>query len=315
MANIWGRGYSVSSSDEEDIVLIQLYSIWSHIPEHINPTLFSIGPIPIRWYGMLYLTGWLLVYLLVVYRVESEHLPYTRKTVDEVILYCLYGCLIGGRLGYVFLYDFRYFYNNPLQIFFPFNGPVGINYVGISGLSYHGSVMGILVAYTFFSYKRKINFWHLSDVIVSAVPLGYTLGRVGNFINGELYGRVTASPLGMYFPSDPSHQLRHPSQLYEAFFEGLALFVILWSLRRLKIFDGFIFSLYFIGYGTARFLIEFVRQPDPHLGLILELFTLGQILSLGMILGGFIVLAKKTSVIHIGQKVINSKFNKTRILP
>jgi len=152
-------------------------------------------------------------------------------------------------------------------------------------------LFGILVA-----KKKGINYWHFGDIIASTAPLGYTLGRLANFINGELYGRITTSSLGMYFPSDPTHQLRHPSQLYEAFFEGVLLFVIVWSLRKVKVFDGFLCSLYFIGYGLTRFFIEFVRQPDPQVGFVLAHFTMGQILCVGMIVGGFaLVLIKVRS--------------------
>ena len=128
-----------------------------------------------------------------------------------------------------------------------------------------------------------------------AIPLGYTFGRLGNFINGELYGRVTTVPWGMYFPLDPTHQLRHPSQLYEAFFEGILLFIILWSLRETKFFDGFLFSLYLIGYGLVRIFIEFVREPDSQLGFILGSFTMGQILCICMILGGILIMMRRGS--------------------
>jgi phosphatidylglycerol:prolipoprotein diacylglycerol transferase len=135
----------------------------------------------------------------------------------------------------------------------------------------------------------------LYDLALSVTPLGYTLGRVGNFINGELYGRVTTSPLGMYFPLDTTNQLRHPSQLYEAFFEGLLLFAILWYLRKKKYFDGFISSMYLVGYGAARFFIEFYREPDPQVGLILGYFTMGQILCLCMILSGLLIMLVRRS--------------------
>jgi phosphatidylglycerol:prolipoprotein diacylglycerol transferase len=226
----------------------------------------------------------------VIYRIKSEKLQYTTKIINDFFLWAILGSLIGGRLGYVFLYDFGFFYNHPLKVFLPLEYSSGINYTGISGLSYHGSVIGILFASMFFCRKNKIAFWHLLDLCLSATPLGYTLGRLGNFINGELYGRVTTSPLGMYFPLDITNQLRHPSQLYEAFFEGLLLFVILWSLRKKKYFDGFISSMYLIGYGVTRFFIEFVRKPDPQLGLISGYFTMGQILCLCMILSACIVM-------------------------
>ena len=130
----------------------------------------------------------------------------------------------------------------------------------------------------------------METILIPAIPLGYTFGRIGNFINGELYGRVTTVPWAMYFPLDDTHQLRHPSQLYEAFFEGIILFIILWTLRKIKIFDGFLSALYLIGYGMIRFFIEFLREPDPQLGLVIGPLTMGQILSLVMIGCGITVL-------------------------
>jgi phosphatidylglycerol:prolipoprotein diacylglycerol transferase len=147
-----------------------------------------------------------------------------------------------------------------------------------------------LLAGVIFCRVKKIDFWHFADTVVVGIPLGYTLGRVGNFINGELYGRVTTLPWGMYFPLDPTHQLRHPSQLYEAFFEGILLFAVLWRFRKIKLFDGFIFCLYIVGYGMARFFVEFVREPDVQIGLTLGYFTRGQVLCACMILCGVFVM-------------------------
>lgn len=271
-----------------------LKRMWHHIPEHINPTIFSIGPIQIRWYGILYLTAFVLVYFLVVYRIKIERLQYSKETIRDLLIWAILGSLVGGRVGYILFYNFKYFWANPLKIFLPFDASSGFAYTGICGLSYHGSVIGILLVSILFGYNKRINFWHLGDIMISVIPLAYTLGRLGNFINGELYGRPTTSSWGMYFPLDPTHQLRHPSQLYEAFFEGVVLFIILWGLRKKKLFDGFLLSLYFIGYGLARFFIEFVREPDPHLGFVTGYFTMGQILCLGMILGGIIILLKKS---------------------
>ena len=156
-------------------------------------------------------------------------------------------------------------------------------------MSYHGGVIGLVIVTIWFCRKKRINAWKFADFIVPAVPLGYTLGRLGNFANGELYGRPTSWVGGMYFPLDPLQQLRHPSQLYEAFFEGLVLFAILWVLRKKKVFHGFLAALYLIGYGSFRFLIEFVREPDPQLGFVLLGLTMGQILCLSMILAGGLI--------------------------
>jgi phosphatidylglycerol:prolipoprotein diacylglycerol transferase len=162
-------------------------------------------------------------------------------------------------------------------------------------MSYHGGMIGIVLAFIVFCYKRKINHWQFADMGVPGIPAGYTFGRMGNFINGELYGKITDLPWGMYFPTDPTHQLRHPTQLYEAFFEGIFLFVIFWTLRNKSPFYGFLPGLYLMGYGIVRFFIEFYRMPDEHLGTILFFLTTGQILCLAMIAGGIVfwLFAKK----------------------
>lgn len=266
---------------------------WQHIPEHINPIIFSIGPVEIRWYGVLYVMAFVVVYLLIAYRIKTEKLKCTKETIASLLVIGILVAVVGGRLGYVLFYNFDYFWEHPLKIFFPLEVRPEVRFTRLSGLSYHGSVIGILIGGIIIAKKYKLDFWYLGDIIISAIPLGYTLGRIGNFINGELYGRVTTSFWGMYFPLDPTHQLRHPSQLYEAFFEGIVLWIILWRLRKIKNVDGLLFGLYFIGYGLARFFIEFVREPDAEAGLVLGYFTTGQVLCGGMIVAGIFVLLIK----------------------
>jgi len=152
-------------------------------------------------------------------------------------------------------------------------------------MSYHGGVIGIVIAWYLFARKNKISIFKIADLIIPAVPLGFTFGRLGNFINGELYGRVTESAIGMYFPSAMDGLVRHPSQLYEAFFEGLVLFAIVWPLRKKKLFTGFISGLYIFGYGFFRFFIEFYREPDEHLGFVLGSLSMGQVLCIAMMIG------------------------------
>ena len=265
------------------------FSIWSHIPEHINPVAFCIGPLEIRWYGMMYVVAFFIVYYLVLYRLEKEKFEFTKKVINNFIFWVVLGVLIGGRLGYVLFYGLKYFIANPFRIISPFDFSRGFHYTGIYGMSYHGGLCGAAFACVIFCRRNKINFWRLADLFIPAVPLGYAFGRLGNFINGELYGRVTNVSWGMYFPLDLTRQLRHPSQLYEAFFEGIFLFIILWSLRKVKYFDGFIFSLYLVGYGVLRFFIEFFREPDPQLGFILGPFTMGQIFCFSMVAAGILI--------------------------
>jgi phosphatidylglycerol:prolipoprotein diacylglycerol transferase len=206
------------------------------------------------------------------------------------LLWTILGLIVGARLGYVLFYNFSYYLSHPLEILLPFEFSGGIRFVGISGMSYHGGAIGVLLATLIFCRKRAISFWNILELFSPAVPLGYTFGRIGNFINGELYGRRTDVPWGMYFPLDSLHQLRHPSQLYEAFFEGLVLFAILWSIRRRSPFDGFLFAAYLFGYGFVRFFIEFFREPDVQLGLIFGgVFTMGQALCLLMMAAGVLI--------------------------
>jgi len=271
------------------------FSLWSHIPEHINPVAFHIGPLEIRWYGIMYVVAFFIVFLLAFYRVKTEKFSFSKKTMADFVFWVIFGVLIGGRLGYILFYDFNYFLTHPLKIISPFELLNGKFYfTGIYGMSYHGGLLGVVFAAFLFCRKNKINFWLFSDLFIPAIPLGYTFGRLGNFINGELYGRVTNVSWGMYFPLDLTHQLRHPSQLYEAFFEGIFLFIVLWSLRKVKYSNGFIFSLYLIGYGVLRFFIEFFREPDAQLGFILGPFTMGQVLCSGMVLAGLFIFLFKT---------------------
>ncbi len=271
---------------------------WKHIPGHINPNIIQIGTFQLRYYGVMYIVAFILIYFLVLFRLKNERFNFTKEIIQNYLGWVLLGVMIGGRLGYVLFYDLNFFLANPLKIICPFEiTKMGINYTGIFGMSYHGGLVGVILVSILFSNKYKINLWQLADLLSPTIPLGYTFGRIGNFINGELYGRVTTVPWAMYFPLDLTHQLRHPSQLYEAFFEGIFLFLILWSLRKTKVFDGFLFCLYLIGYGIVRFFIEFVREPDSQLGFILGPFTMGQILCVCMIfIGVFIIIIKKEHI-------------------
>jgi len=271
-------------------------SWWNHIPEHINPNIFEIGLFQIRYYSLMYLVAFTITYLLVLHILKNERYEYSKNTIQTFFLYAISGTLIGGRLGFVLFYDLTYFIAHPLRIICPFDYSNGFRYIGLFGMSYHGGLLGVILASLLFCYKRRVKFWRFADLVSPAIPLGFTFGRIGNFLNGELYGRVTSVPWGMYFPLDETHQLRHPSQLYEAFFEGVCLFIILWSIRKKRYFDGFHFCFYIIGYGIIRFCIEFVREPNPGLGSIWHLFTMGQILCIVMVLGGtFIMLMRKQS--------------------
>jgi len=277
-------------------MLNKFLDFWNYLPGQINPIILQIGQFQVRYYGIMYVIAFSIVYFLVIHRTKNENYQYSKEIIKDYFIWAILGVMIGGRLGYVAFYNLQYYVSNPLEIILPFSLSNGFQYTGIVGMSYHGGLIGVLLGSILFCYRRKINFWNFADLMIPAIPLGYTFGRIGNFINGELYGRVTTVPWGMYFPLDATGQLRHPSQLYEAFFEGIFLFAVLWGIRKKSLFNGFLLSLYLIGYGLVRFFIEFVRQPDFQLGFITGPFTMGQILCFAMISGGMSVfLIKKRS--------------------
>ena len=271
-----------------------LIEAWRHIPAHLSPYLFEIGSFQLRWYSLMYLAAFACIYLLVMRRIRWENFPYTAELIQDYFVWAILGVIIGGRLGYVFFYNLGYYLQHPLEIIFPFEFNGGLHFVGISGMSYHGGAIAVLIATVIFCRKRGIDFWRFADLFSSAIPLGYTFGRIGNFINGELYGRATNVPWSMVFPLDPLHLLRHPSQLYEAFFEGIVLFAVLWVVRKRFPFTGALFAFYIIGYGVVRFFIEFFREPDVQLGFVLGPFSMGQLLCLLMILAGGAIYALRS---------------------
>ncbi|MBI5409818.1 MAG: prolipoprotein diacylglyceryl transferase [Nitrospirae bacterium] len=265
----------------------QFINFWQQIPEHIKPYIFQLGQFQLRYYGLMYIIAFAVLYLLSFHRLKHEDFPYSRTDVENYLVWAMLGLLLGARLGYVFFYNCSYYMSNPLEIIMPFSFSGGFHFTGLAGMSYHGGLIGVILVSVVFCKRHKINIWQFGDFLIPSIPIGYTFGRLGNFINGELYGRPTTVPWGMYFPLDETRQLRHPSQLYEALFEGVFLFVVLWSIRKKKCFDGFFLSLYLIGYGAVRFFIEFFREPDAQLGTFFGFITMGQILCLGMMLTGF----------------------------
>lgn len=269
------------------VAMSEFWDWWQHLPQHISPVIFQIGWFRLQYYGLMYIVAFALTYFLVRYRIKHEaRFEFSKNQVNDSITYAIVGLIIGARLGYVVFYNLGYYLRHPLEIFLPFSFSNGFAFTGISGMSYHGGLIGILLAAVWYVRKAKLNYWQLMDLYVPAVPLGYTFGRLGNFLNGELFGRATTAPIGMYFPQAPERALRHPSQLYEAFFEGIFLFIILWSIRKIKMPTGAMLAIYVIGYGSVRFFIEFFREPDAHLGFIFLSFSMGQILCTMMIAGG-----------------------------
>lgn len=273
---------------------------WQHLPEHMSPEIFSIGSFRIQWYGMMYILAYTTVYLLARWRVrrESRFAGVDDEFIKNILTWAFIGTLAGGRLGYVLFYNLRYYLNHPLEILLPFRfGADGMEFTGISGMSYHGGIIGIFVACVLFCRRYKANLWEMADLFFPISALAYTFGRLGNFINGELYGRVTDAAIGMHFPESPDPSLlRHPSQLYEGLFEGLVLGTVLLLLRNRKLPRGSMTPLYLFGYGLIRFCIEFFREPDAHLGFVFFNFSMGQMLCIAMMtvgIGLYLYLAMK----------------------
>ena len=260
---------------------------WQHLPEKMNPVIFGIGGFKLQYYGLMYIVGFAITYMLVVYRIKREkEFSVSAEEIQNLMMYMIIGLIVGARLGYVLFYNLSYYLGNPLEIFLPLSFSNGITITGISGMSFHGGLIGILVSAWIYTRKAGLIFWDMADLFAPAIPLGYSFGRLGNFINGELYGRITSAPIGMHFPLAPESNLRHPSQLYEAFFEGIFLFIVLWSLRKVQKPRGTMLAFYLIGYGIVRFFIEYFRQPDAHIGFILMSFSMGQLLCGVMVAGG-----------------------------
>lgn len=274
--------------------------LYQNLPQYIDPIAFTIGSFSVRWYAIAYLVGFFVAYLVLSWRIKTgeaegvfqvsaekkEGDDPEKNLLADFLLVAFFSALIGGRIGYVLFYDAGYFFLNPLAIISPYDQS-GI-FVGLYGMSYHGAIFGVIVGSLLFLKRRKQNFLAWADFVVPAAALGYFFGRVGNFLNGELYGRVTSSPFGVYFSADRNN-LRHPSQLYESILEGLLLFVLLWKMRNKKMQNGSLFATYLFGYGFLRILAEQFREPDVQVGYFLGGFTLGQILSFFMMLAGVIL--------------------------
>jgi len=253
---------------------------------HIPPEILRIGPFALRWYGVMYLVGYAVGVAVARRRVRRGLVPFDARAIDALVGYLVVGMLVGARLTYVFVYDPWQYAAHPLEAFAVWHG----------GLSFHGAVLGMAAASILFARRHRVPFWTVGDTLALAGTPGLFFGRIGNFINGELYGRPTHVPWAMVFPADPLHLPRHPSQLYEAIGEGIILFLILLTLERRSTRNGWyrpglLSGAFLVGYGVVRFLIEFTRQPDVQLGYILGPFSMGQLLCTIMIVAGSIILA------------------------
>lgn len=237
----------------------------------------TIGPIEIHWYGIMYLCGFSAAWILGMYRAKQAWTPVVRRQVEDMIFYAALGVVLGGRMGYVLFYNFGDFLQNPLWLFKVWDG----------GMSFHGGALGVMVAMALYCRKLNKNFVDLMDFGVPLAPLGLAFGRFGNFIGQELWGRSTDVSWGMVFPKDPDQLVRHPSQLYQMMLEGFLLFAILFWFSRKPRPRGVVSGLFLVCYGVFRFVVEFVREPDEHLGFVsMGWMTRGQQLSVPMILFG-----------------------------
>jgi phosphatidylglycerol:prolipoprotein diacylglycerol transferase len=244
---------------------------------HIPPEIISIGPIHIRWYGMMYLFGFGFSYWLMKRLTSSRDIRFKGPLILDFFAYAALGIVVGGRLGYILVYNLSYYVSSPWEAFAIWHG----------GLSFHGGFVGVVLAGWWFKKRHGLTFYEVADMVVVPLPVALGLGRIGNFINGELLGRPTSLPWCMVFPQG-GPVCRHPSQLYEALLEGLVLFLFTWTLGRRPRPSGVLFWSFVGLYGLFRFLVEFTREPDPQLGFILGPFSMGQLLSLPMfLLGGW----------------------------
>lgn len=251
-----------------------------HHPQ-FDPIALQLGPLAIHWYGLMYLVGFTLVWLLGNRRISQGLAPIDKKGLEDLIFYCVLGVVVGGRLGYTFFYQPDYY----LQ---PQNW-LKIVYVWEGGMAFHGGLLGVLAVLAWFSHRRHIPFFALGDFLAPLIPLGLAAGRLGNFINGELWGRTTDLPWGMVFPQAMDGLARHPSQLYQMGLEGISLFLILWFFSAKPRPQGQVSGLFLMGYGLFRFIAEFSREPDAFLGLLWAQLSMGQLLSLPMMLLGAII--------------------------
>lgn len=258
---------------------------------NIDPVAFSLGPLQVHWYGLMYLLAFGTAWLLASYRIKKPGSSWTAEQVSDLLFFCAMGIILGGRAGYVLFYNFNQFLNDPVWLFRVWEG----------GMSFHGGLLGVLIAVAWFGYKYKKSFFEVGDFVAPFVPIGLMFGRIGNFIGGELWGRIAdpaSVPWAMVFPR-AGELARHPSQLYQALGEGLLLFIILWIYSSRPRPQKAVGAMFLLGYGIFRTAAEFFREPDAQIGF--DLFgwlTRGQLLSIPMIFVGLGLLV----YVYKGQK-------------
>lgn len=250
---------------------------WQNIYSHFDPIAFHLGSIAVHWYGIMYALALLVAIYTAHWIIKKDNMDISKDTLDSYILWAEIGVILGARIGYILFYDTHtyYYVTHPWQIFNPF---IDGMYAGISGMSYHGALLGFLISTIIWCRKNKISFWFMTDIAVLAIPVGYIFGRIGNFFNQELIGRTTDVSWAIYV----NGTLRHPSQIYEALLEGLLVFIVLYLYRNRKKFDGQLALMYVGLYSLTRIVAEFFREPDIQLGFLLgtNWLTMGILISL-----------------------------------
>jgi phosphatidylglycerol:prolipoprotein diacylglycerol transferase len=247
----------------------------------IDPVFLRIGPLAFRWYGLMYILGFLAAYFIIKTQSKRRGVVLSADNVADIVFFIAMGVVLGGRIGYILFYNLSWYLAHPLKVFAVWEG----------GMSFHGGLLGAIVAALIVFRKSGLDIWEMGDIVALAIPVGLGLGRLGNFINGELFGRVTDLPIGVLFP-EGGPLPRHPSQLYEALLEGVLLLLILWWLSFFKTPKGCIFWSFVAGYGFFRFIVEFFREPDQQLGFLWGGATMGQLLSLPMFVLGIIMIVR-----------------------
>ena len=253
----------------------------------IDPVLISIGPLAIRWYSLAYIAGILIGWRYIVGLAKQKPGVIDNAAIDDLIVWLVFGIILGGRLGYVLFYKPGYYLANPIEALYVWQG----------GMSFHGGAIGVILALAIFSRKRGVAMLPLADLVACAAPIGLFFGRIANFINGELFGRPSDVAWAVVFPRG-GNEPRHPSQLYESFLEGLVLFLILaalWRFTRLRDRPGALGGAFLVGYGVFRVIVEQFREPDAHLGFLIAGATMGQLLSLPLVVVGVWLLARKVA--------------------
>lgn len=252
-------------------------SWWQNIPTYLDPIVFAAGSFSLRWYAVFFVLGWFVSFRFLRNRIRKNDPITGKEALSDLATTVFVGALLGGRLGYALFYD-PSFLSHPASLVSPFDASGG--WKGIWGMSFHGALIGVVFGLFLFTRSQKIGFWLLMDFIAPAAPIAIFFGRIGNFFNLELVGRTTERSWGMYFPENSG--LRHPSQLYEAFFEGVALFVVLFMIGKRRIREGHLSLVFLFLYGSMRFVLEFFREPDAGSEFFFGWMTQGQALSLVM---------------------------------